>query len=38
MREHLDAMPELYRDPKVKRFSDECRNDMTKIFVDTFLK
>ena len=38
IKEQLDAMPELYRDPTVKRFSDECRNDMTRIFVDTFFK
>ena len=38
IKEQLDAMPELYRDPIVKRFSDECRNDMTRIFVDTFFK
>ena len=38
IREHLDAYPMLYQDPSVKIFSDECRNDMTRILVDSFFK
>ena len=34
----LDADPQLYLDPNIKHFSDQCRNDMTKIFFNTFFE
>lgn len=38
IKEQLDAMPMLYHNPRIKYFSDRCRNNQTKIFVDTFFK
>ena len=38
MKNLLDADPQLYLDPNVKHFSDQCRNDMTKIFFNTFFE
>jgi len=34
----LDADPKLYYDPEITVFSDQCRNDMTRIFFDSYFK
>lgn len=34
----LDADPRLYYDPEITVFSDQCRNDMTRIFFDSYFK
>ena len=38
MKKILDADPAMYADPQITRYSDKCRNDLTRIFVDTFYK
>jgi len=38
MKKILDADPAMYADPQITRYSDQCRNDLTRIFVDTFYK
>ena len=34
----LDVDPQLYLDPEIKYFSDQCRNDMTQIFFNSYFK
>ena len=38
MKSILEADPAMYNDPQISRYSDQCRNDSTRIFVDTFYK